>query len=97
MTVERPEFSSNATFPHGEIESIENKLEILLKFKVFNKPLLKGSCEQKTVELDFAEGYGISVRNSSLLDVLGLVLSLTTIEVDSSSQRTTMYGIKDNQ
>ena len=69
MIVQRAGFSSNATFPDGEIESIENILEILKKGTVFNKPLLEASCEQKTVELEFAEGYGISVRDRSLLDV----------------------------
>ena len=29
VIVQRPEFSSNATFPDGEIESIEKNLEIL--------------------------------------------------------------------
>ena len=71
VIVQRPDFSSNATFPDGEIESIENILEKLKKGTVFNKPLLKASCEQKTVELEFAEGYGISVRDRSLLEVLG--------------------------
>ena len=46
-------------------------MELLKKGTVFNKPLLKASCEQKTVELEFPEGYGISVRDRSLLDVLG--------------------------
>ena len=32
---------------------------------------MKASCEKKTVELEFAEGYGISVRDPSLLEVLG--------------------------
>ena len=80
MIVQRPDFSSNATFPDGEIESIENILELLKKGEnilellkkgtVFNKPLLKASCEQKTVEVEFAESYGISVRDRSLFDVL---------------------------
>ena len=70
VIVQRPDFSSNATFPDGEIESIENILELLKKGTVFNKPLLKASCEQKTVEVEFAESYGISVRNRSLFDVL---------------------------
>ena len=71
VIAQRPDFSSNATFPDGEIESIENVLEILKQSTVFNKPLLKASWEQKMVELEFAEGYGISVRDGSLLDVLG--------------------------
>ena len=71
VIVQRPEFSSNATFPDGEIESIENILEKQKKGTVINKPLLKASCEQRTVELEFAEGFGISVRDRSLLDVLG--------------------------
>ena len=71
VIVQRPDFSSNATFPDREIESTENILEIPKKSTVFNKPLLKASCEQKTVELEFAEGYGISGRDRSSLDVLG--------------------------
>ena len=71
VIVQRPDFSSNATFPDGEHESVEKILEILTKGTVFNKPILKASCEQKTVELELAEGYGISVRDRSLLDVLG--------------------------
>ena len=71
VIVQRPDFSSNATFPDAEIESIENISEILKKGTVFNKPLLKASCEQKAVELEFAEGYGINVGDRSLLDVLG--------------------------
>ena len=72
VIVQRPDFSSNATFPDGKIQSIENIVEILKKCTVFNKPLLRSSCEQKRVDLLIAEGYHISVQDRSLLDVLGL-------------------------
>ena len=45
-------------------------MEILKKGLLFNKALLKASCEQETVVLKFLEGYDISVRDRSLLDVL---------------------------
>ena len=56
VIVQRSDFSCNATIPDEEIKSIEKILEILKKCTVFNKPLLKSSCDQKTIELEFAEG-----------------------------------------
>ena len=46
-------------------------MEKIKKGTIFTKQLLKASCEQKTLELECAEGYGISVRDRSFLDVLG--------------------------
>ena len=69
--VHRPDWSSNATFPDGEIKSVENILEILKEGTVFNKPLLATNYQDRTVELEFADGYGISVQDRSLFNVLG--------------------------
>ena len=70
--VVRPEdWSDNTKFDAAEYITIKSILKKLEKGIETKKPLTSTLFEDDSVELTFADGYGISVPDRSLLDVLG--------------------------
>ena len=70
--IKREDWSNNALFPEGEYISVEKILKQLKKGHESRKPLEDATVsDDNYVELKFAEGHGISVRDRSILDVLG--------------------------
>ena len=70
--IKREDWTSNATFPDGEYKSVGDVLKVLKKGTQTKKPLEDAKLsDDNFVELEFEEGFGISVRDRSILDVLG--------------------------
>ena len=70
--IKREDWTSNATFPDGEYKSVGDVLKVLNKGTQTKKPLEDAKLsDDNFVELEFEEGFGISVRDRSILDVLG--------------------------
>ena len=72
VVVRREDWSDNAEFDAGEYITIKSILKKLEKGTETKKPLTSTLFEDDNVELNFADGYGISVIDRSLLDVLGI-------------------------
>ena len=71
VVVRQEDWSDNAEFEAGEYITIKSILKKLEKGTETKKPLTSTLFEDDNIELNFADGYGISVRDRSLLDVLG--------------------------
>ena len=69
--IQREDWSDNATFPAGEIESVFTILSTLRAGTQSVKPLSTAKTIGNRVELNFEAGYGISVRDRSIFNVLG--------------------------
>ena len=70
--IKREDWSDNAVFPDGEIRSIWPILITLKAGSKSKQPLLSAKEDDgNNVELTFKDGYGISVRDRTLFDVLG--------------------------
>ena len=72
LVVRQEDWSDNAKFDAGEYITIKSILKKLEKGTETKKPLTSALFEEDSVELNFTDGYGISVRDPSLLDVLGI-------------------------
>ena len=72
LVVRQEDWSDNAKFDAGEYITIKSILKKLEKGTETKKPLTSALFEEDSVELNFKDGYGISVRDRSLLDVLGI-------------------------
>ena len=68
----RDDWSDNAKFDAGEYNTIKSFLKKLEKGTETKNSTTSMLFEDDSVELNFADGYGISVRDRSLLDVLGI-------------------------
>ena len=70
--VKKEDWSDNAKFDAGEYITIKSIPKILEKGTETKKLLTFTLFEDDNVEFNFADGYGISVRDRSLLDVMGI-------------------------
>ena len=61
--VEREDWSSNATFPDGEYKTVKDVIHAVAKS---TRLVVTSSTEEDSVELNFADGYGISLLDRSL-------------------------------
>ena len=71
--IQKDDWSDNAIFPDGEIRSIWPILNTLIAGSKSKQPLISAKEDGNNVELNFKEGYGISVRDRTFFDVLGFI------------------------
>lgn len=76
--LEREDWSNNAIFPDGEYKRIADIVEHLNSVSIEiasesnrQKPIIQSNSDGEVVEFTFREGYGISVRDRTIFDVLG--------------------------
>ena len=72
IVVRLDDLSDTAEFGAGEYITIKSFSKSLEKGTENKKPLTSTLFSDDGVELNFADGYGIIVRDRSLLDVLGI-------------------------
>ena len=70
--IKREDWSDNAKFEAGEYQTISSILEQLDKATETKKPLNSADYVEDSIEISFKSRYGISVRDRSLFDVLGI-------------------------
>ena len=70
VMVEREDWSNNATFPDGEYKTVKDVVTSLhVAVAKSTRPIVTSRTED-SVEFNFADGYGISLHDRSLFDVL---------------------------
>ena len=72
VVVKQEDWSNDAKFESGEYITVKSILKQSEKGTETRKPLTSALFEDDGVELNFADGYGISVRDRAVLDVLGI-------------------------
>ena len=70
--IKREDWSDNAKFEAGEYQTISSILKQLDKATETKKPLNSADYVEDNIEISFKSRYGISVRDRSLFDVLGI-------------------------
>ena len=69
--VEREDKSNNASYPDGEIKTVKDVVTSLhVAVAKVTRPIVTSSTDKDCVKFNFADGYGISLRDRSLFDVL---------------------------
>ena len=72
VVMRQEDWSDNAEFDAGEYITMESILKKLEKGTKFKKLLTSALSADDSVELNFTDGNSVSVRDRSLLDVLGI-------------------------
>ena len=72
LVIQQEDWSDNATFEAGEFRTINSILQELEKGTETRRPINSATYVNDGIELNFKDGYGISVRDRSVLDVLGI-------------------------
>ena len=72
VVIQQEDWSDNATFGAGEFRTINSILDKLEEGTETRKPINSAMYVNDGVEINFKDGYGISVRDRSVLDVLGI-------------------------
>ena len=77
VMVEREVWSNNAIFPHGEYKTVKDVVTRLhVAVAKSTRLIVTSSTEEDSVDFNFADGYGVSLHDRSLFDVLGFMKSL---------------------
>ena len=72
VMVEREDWSNNGTFPDCEYKTVKDVVTRLhVAVAKSTRLIVTSSTEEDSVEFNFADGYGISLHDRSLIDVLG--------------------------
>ena len=72
VMVEREDWSNNGTFPDCEYKTVKDVVTRLhIAVAKSTRLVVTSSTEEDSEEFNFADGYGISLHDRSLFDVLG--------------------------